>query len=290
MKRGFLILNLSAGTGQKLKSHVASVIRQFEHSGIDVVPSPTGPDGSVIHQVRDLLRESPDLIVAWGGDGTINEVANGMFGSDVPLGVIPGGTANLFVRELKIPQSVSGAVKMIAAGKTRRISVGQANGRYFLLMVGIGFDSAVVKNVDWNMKKRLGKFAFGISAWNTALQYKFPQFHIHANGEKKECVFAVICNAREYAAYFVLAPEADISDEYFYVCLFKNPGIMSMTWYAFHALARTHEKLESVEVFRTTELEVTGPPELAIQADGELIGALPMKFRIHPRSLNVFCP
>jgi len=290
MKHGFLIFNPSAGTAQKTKLQVATVLRQFEQSGIELTPSPTEPAGSVLGQVRDLLLQSPDLIVTWGGDGTINEVANGMFRSDVPLGVIPGGTANLFVRELKIPLTISGAVRMIAAGKTRQISVGEANGRYFLLMVGIGFDSAVVKNVDWNLKKRLGKFAFGISAWNTAFQYKFPRFHIHAAGEKKECVFAVICNAREYAAYFVLTPEADISDDYFYVCLFKNPGVMSMTWYAFHALARRHKKLDSVEVFRTTELEVTGPGELAVQADGELIGALPMKFRIFPRSFNVFCP
>jgi YegS/Rv2252/BmrU family lipid kinase len=290
MKQGFLIFNPSAGQKAKSKSLVSTVIRQFERNGIDITPSPTEPDGSVIHQVRQLLQESPDLLVAWGGDGTINEVVNGMFGSNVPLGILPGGTANLCVRELHIPRNSVDAIQVISKGNTRTVSVGQANQRYFLLMVGIGFDSEVIKNVDWNLKRKLGTFAFGISAFWAAQNYDFPKFQIHLDREEKECVFAVISNAREYGAYFILTPEANISDEFFHVCLFKEPGILSMSRYAFHAFRRTHNLLPSVEVFRATELEATGPERIAVQADGELIGHLPVKLKIHPHSLNVFSP
>src|SRR5439155_20298941 len=103
MKRGFLILNPTSGTRIKSPNVVRTVLRQFERHGIHMVASPTEPD-LVTLRVHELLRQSPDVIVAWGGDGTINEVANGLFGSGVPLGIIPGGTANLLARELNIPQ------------------------------------------------------------------------------------------------------------------------------------------------------------------------------------------
>ena len=290
MKQGFLIFNPTSGTAVKSKPVVASVLRQFQRRGLDLTPSPTEPDGNVTLQVRELLTQSPDLIVAWGGDGTINEIVNGMFGSAVPLGIIPGGTANLLARELKLSRRPPDSIRIIAQGQTKKISVGQANNRYFLLMVGIGFDSAVIRNVDRSLKRRFGKFAFGVSALNTARSYEYPRFKVKTPEREEECVFAVICNAKEYAAYFILTPLADIFDEYFHVCLFKDSGFGNMSRYVMHALRRQHDKLQSVELFRTTELEVTGPSEIAVQADGELIGYLPMKFQIHPRSLTIFCP
>jgi YegS/Rv2252/BmrU family lipid kinase len=244
----------------------------------------------VIHQVRGLVQERPDLLIAWGGDGTINEVVNGMFGSEIPLGILPGGTANLVARELRIPRKLSEAMRVIVAKHTRRISVGLANQRYFLLMVGIGFDSEVIRNVDWKLKRRFGKLAFSLSAWRTARNYDYPRFHVRANGSEEDCVFAVISNAREYGAYFVLTPEADIADEYFRVCLYKEPGLRSMTRYVWHTFRQTHLRLDSVKVLQATEVEVVGPERIAVQADGEIIGHLPLKLRVHPRSLDVFCP
>jgi diacylglycerol kinase family enzyme len=194
------------------------------------------------------------------------------------------------IRELGIPLNVARAIEIIGAGKTRKISVGQANERYFLLMVGIGFDSAVIQNVNVSMKRKLGKLAFGISALQTAVQYRFPSFQVQYDGTSTDCVFAVICNARHYAAYFVLTPEADISDEYLYVCLFKDPGLARLFQYAFHALRRTHLQLPSVQAIRAKEVFVNGAETVAVQADGELVGTLPLKFSIHPGSLEVFCP
>lgn len=290
MKRGFLIYNPSAGIRAKTEPRVQQVIRDFAEQDIEMIPSPSRAGGSVVEQVREMIPEKPDLLVTWGGDGTINEAVNGMFGSGIPLGLLPGGTANLMVRELCIPQNISEAIRVIGAGKRRMISVGQANDRYFLLMVGVGFDSAVIQNVNLSMKRKLGKLAFGISALHTAVSYHFPQFQVHYNGSESDCTFAVICNARHYAAYFVLTPDADISDEYLYICLFKDPGLARLIQYAFHALRRTHLQLPSVQVIRATEVFITGTETVAVQADGELVGSLPLRFSIHPRCLEVFCP
>jgi len=290
MKRGYLIFNPSSGSRAKTSASVQNVISQFKAHDIEMIPSPTEPGGSVILQVQDMVTNNPDMLVAWGGDGTIHEVVNGMFGSEIPLGILPGGTANLMVRELNIPQDTIEAIHVIGEGNVRRISVGRANDRYFVLMVGIGFDSAVIQNVNSTMKRVLGKLAFSISAIQTAIRYRFPKFQVQFDGQQSESIFAVICNARHYAAYFVLTPEADISDEYLYLCLFKEPGLANLFYYAFHALRRTHIHLPSVQVIRAKDVMIFGNDAVAVQADGELVGSLPLKFTIHPQSLQIFSP
>ena len=290
MKRGFLIFNPSAGMNKKSDAAVAQVIRLFEKHKIDITPSPTFPDLSVVSQVQELLSHEPDLLVSWGGDGTVNEIVNGMFGHEIPLGILAGGTANLLTRELGLPLRISDAIRVIAKGNTKRISVGRANGRYFLLMVGMGFDSQVIKNVDWNLKKAVGTWAFGVAALKTATSYAYPKFKVRVDGVEKECIFAVVCNGKEYGAFFHLTPEANLTDEFFWVCLFKEAGFGNFLRYTFHALIAKHHLLKDVEIFRATELEAIGPSTTPVQADGDIIGYLPMKFRIHPGSLQVFVP
>ncbi|MCI0442404.1 diacylglycerol kinase family lipid kinase [bacterium] len=290
MKRGFLIYNPGAGQAQKSETEVSEVVQEFEKYDINITPSPTFPDVSILDMVKDLVQQSPDVLVGWGGDGTIHEVVNGMYGADIPVGLIPGGTANLLARELNIGHDIKEAVRIIGEGKTTQISLGRANKKLFLLMVGIGFDSAVIRNVDLHLKRKVGYLAFGLAAIRTAIDYKYPKITIKVNGSEKECVFAVICNAREYAAFFRLAPDADISDEYLYIVLFKDAGLGSLIRYGIYAWQSRHLELKSVESLRASRIEANGSEEVWVQADGELIGYLPMKFEIIPRALKVFCP
>jgi diacylglycerol kinase (ATP) len=290
MKRGFLIYNPSAGMTRKTESLISKAVRQFAASGIEMTPYPTEANYGAAAQVAGLLRHGPDLFVAWGGDGTVNEVVNGMSGSRIPIGVICGGTANLFARELGLPRRMDSAIRVISAGRTRLVSVGRANHRLFVLMVGIGFDSHVIQKVNWSLKKKTGVFAFAVAAVQSAARYRFPKFRVRLEEEERECVFAVIAKGREYGAFFHLAPDADISDEFLHVCLFKEPGFCNMVRYAYHAFRRTHLGLQSVEIIKTRTLEITGDPSIPVQADGEIIGCLPMKFDVVPHSVNVFVP
>jgi YegS/Rv2252/BmrU family lipid kinase len=290
MKRGFLVYNPGAGQGMKSDAVVNDVIREFEKYDINMTPSPTFADVSIPSMVQELLTSKPDLLVSWGGDGTIHEMVNGMFGTGIPIGLIPGGTANLLAKEINIPSTTNEAVRIIGEGKTTQISIGRANKRYFLLMVGIGFDSEVIRNVDWHLKRKVGYFAFGLAALKTAIDYKYPKITVKVNGSEKECIFAVICNAREYAAFFRLAPDADISDEFLYIVLFKEAGLGSLIRYGLYAWQARHLTLKSVESFRVKTIEASGIGEIPVQADGELIGYLPMKFEILPRALEIFCP
>jgi YegS/Rv2252/BmrU family lipid kinase len=290
MKRGFLIYNPGAGQGMKSDAVVSDVIREFEKYDIDMTPSPTFAEISIPSMVQEILTHEPDLLVSWGGDGTTHEIVNGMFGKQIPIGLIPGGTANLLAKELNIPSSTNEAVRVIGEGKTTQISIGRANKRYFLLMVGIGFDSEVIRNVDWHLKRKVGYFAFGLAALKTAIDYKYPKITLRVNGSEKECIFAVICNAREYAAFFRLAPDADISDEYLYIVLFKEAGLGSLIRYGLYAWQARHLTLKSVESFRVKTIEASGAGEIPVQADGELIGYLPMKFEILPGALQIYSP
>lgn len=290
MKRGFLVFNPSAGQRKKTNGRIADVLREFEKNGLEISPCPTKPNGSAIQQVADLVKQNPDLIVAWGGDGTFNEILNGMYGSGIPLGILPGGTANVLARELKIPFELQEAIRIVAAGKVRTVSIGQANKRYFLLMTGVGFDSKVIQNVDDTLKRKYGKTAFGVSALRTAGSYTYPVFEVKADGQGKECVFAVVSNVRRYAAFFDLCPDADIFDEYLHVCLFKEAGLANMFRYAFHVWNHTHRKLPSVELLRASEVEISGGSEIAVQLDGELAGSLPVKLTIHSSAFPLICP
>jgi YegS/Rv2252/BmrU family lipid kinase len=290
MKHGFLVYNPGAGQGMKSDAVVSDVIHEFEKYDIDMTPSPTFADVSIPSMIQELLTHKPDLLVSWGGDGTIHEMVNGMFGTRIPIGLIPGGTANLLAKEINIPSTINEAVRIIGEGKTTQISIGRANKRYFLLMVGIGFDSEVIRNVDWHLKRKVGYFAFGLAALKTAIDYKYPKITVKVNGSEKECIFAVICNAREYAAFFRLAPDADISDEFLYIVLFKEAGLGSLIRYGLYAWQARHLTLKSVESFRVKTIEASGMGEIPVQADGELIGYLPMKFEILPRALEIFCP
>jgi diacylglycerol kinase (ATP) len=290
MKRGFLIYNPGAGQAQKSDAEVSEVVQEFGKYDINITPSPTFPDVSILDMVKGLVQQAPDVLVGWGGDGTIHEVVNGMYGTDIPVGLIPGGTANLLARELNIGHDIKEAVRIIGEGKTTQISLGRANKKLFLLMVGIGFDSAVIRNVDLHLKRKVGYLAFGLAAIRTAIDYKYPKITIKVNGSEKECVFAVICNAREYAAFFRLAPDADISDEYLYIVLFKDAGLGSLIRYGIYAWQSRHLELKSVESLRASRIEANGSEEVWVQADGELIGYLPMKFEIIPRALKVFSP
>lgn len=153
-----IIFNPVAGNRRDALLHdtVAALVRRgFQVSVIGT----TGP-GNATHVAAEAVAEGVDAIVAAGGDGTINEVVTGVVGSDIPVGIIPMGTANVLALEFRLPRRAEAIAGVIAGGVTRRLHIGRINGRRFLLMVGAGFDGQVVHAIDSAMKRRWGKHAF----------------------------------------------------------------------------------------------------------------------------------
>jgi YegS/Rv2252/BmrU family lipid kinase len=122
-------------------------------------------------QVREALKQKPDLLVVWGGDGMVQRTIDVAAGSSTPLAIIPAGTGNLFATNLGVPADLAGAVEVAFTGHRRRVDLGKLNGEHFAVMAGIGFDGAMIRDADRNLKDRLGKLAY---VW-TGLR--------HVNGE-----------------------------------------------------------------------------------------------------------
>ena len=173
--KAVLIYNPIAGRRRKQRlQQLQRVQEQFERAGIPVSIQATTAPGSGSALSREAVQAGADLIVVCGGDGTINEVLGGMAHSAVPLAVLPGGTANGLARELRLPLDIKAAARMIPSATPRRIALGRVGDRYFLSMVGVGFDAQVLTQIEGNWKDRLGMVHYGIQAVRQATFRRFP--------------------------------------------------------------------------------------------------------------------
>ncbi|HXV97367.1 MAG TPA: diacylglycerol kinase family protein, partial [Anaerolineae bacterium] len=167
-KRVHVIINPAAGQDQPLLGKLNSV---FQPAGIDWDVFITKKAGDARHLAQEALAAGVDIIAVHGGDGTVAEVVNGMVGSDVPLAIIPGGTANVLATELGIPADPALAAVLLVGGSTlRTIDMGQIDNHYFVQRAGIGIEAQIVEGTDRQTKNRLGWLAYALSAFQALSQ------------------------------------------------------------------------------------------------------------------------
>jgi diacylglycerol kinase (ATP) len=294
-----VIYNPRSGAHRKRdrSAEVADYITLLAKRGIRAEPAPTTAPGAATELARQAVASGVGLVIGNGGDGTLNEILQGMVGSSVPLAILPGGTANVLAHDLKIPTDLAANAEMVANGIERRITVGRvaydANKiRHFFLMAGIGLDATMVRNVRSNLKKKIGEGAYLVAGIEQLIAHTTP-FTVEANGKTYESCFAVIGNSHGYGGGFSLTPKADITSPTFEVSIFpKNRfGIE----YAPHALAALFGKpnlLGDVVTLQAVTVKVTPATdeEVWAQVDGELLDKLPMTFEALPNALTVIVP
>ncbi len=250
----------------------------------------TGARGDAARFAREAKTDDIDLLVAAGGDGTLNEVINGLAPSALPLAFIPLGTTNVFALEAGIPFDIPGACRAALNGVPTPVSLGLAGDTRFLLMASAGFDAEVVRRVDTRLKRRLGKLAYVVSALRVFFGPPFPAIEVELeDGSLLPGHTVVIGNGRLYGGRFSLTPEASLTDDIFAVCLLQRSG----RWPLLHALLRMvlHLPLEpaGARLFKTRELTVHGAG-VAVQIDGDAHGELPMSFRVVSGELVLVMP
>ncbi len=223
-------------------------------------------------------------VVAAGGDGTINEVVNGIAGSDVALGILPIGTMNVFAAELGLPNDLDKAWEIVLAGHTRKIDLARANEQYFVQLAGVGLDAQVVKETSWTSKKTFGPLSYLISAAQIAARTP-PQLLIEHDGVTHKGSFVLIGNGRYYGAPITFFHDARIDDGKLDVLVFKDLGYLDIARYLAGVVRGRH--MEDVEYFQTRKVHVTCKEEVPVEVDGELAGHLPVTFRISSRKLRV---
>lgn len=258
--------------------------------------STTGP-GSAAEIARRCIDLSADLILVAGGDGTINEVANGMIHSGVPLGILPGGTANVLAMETGIGSRMLQSANCLGDWVPERVAVGvHSDGlerppRYFLLMCGAGLDAHIVYNISAPLKAALGKVSYWIGGFSQ-LGRRFPEFDVQANGQTYRCSFALISRVRNYGGDLNIAPTVSLLDNEFELVLFSGTSSFRYLNYMLGVVTGRVDRTPGVTVLRTSTVHLSAANDRRIytQVDGEYAGPLPATVQIVPKALNLLLP
>jgi YegS/Rv2252/BmrU family lipid kinase len=238
---------------------------------------------------KQAVAEGYKTIVAAGGDGTVNDVVNGLAGSDVSLGILPVGTMNVFAAELGLPGDLDEAWAVICAGRTRKVDLVRANSRYFIQLAGVGLDAQVVQETSWNFKKNFGPLSYVISAAQIAAR-KPPRLIVESDGVEREGSFVLLGNGRYYGGPLAFFKDARIDDGKLDVLIFKNLGYLDIARYLGTIFMGKHTDLPDVEYFQTKKVTVRSEEEVPVEVDGEVAMQLPVTFRISSRKLRVVVP
>jgi diacylglycerol kinase family enzyme len=238
-----------------------------------------------------------DLILAAGGDGTINEVAEGMVHSEVPLGILPAGTANVLAMEMKLGSKLERAAGRLHECRPYRISMGHltADGgrlsRHFLLMAGVGLDAHIVYHINAPLKARTGKFAYWVAGWSL-LGRRLPEFEVEADGHRMSCSFALLSKVRNYGGDFEIARQVTLFDNQFEVVLFEGSSSLRYVPYFAGLAANRLQGMKGVTVLRAGSIAVShdNDSRVYVQVDGESAGHLPAEIRIVPEALTLLVP
>jgi diacylglycerol kinase family enzyme len=266
-------------------------------SGHNVTIAPTTGPATAGAIARAEIARGADLILAAGGDGTINEVAEGMIHSHVPLGVLPGGTANVLAMEMKLGSKLEQAASRLHECLPHRISIGhlQADGgrlcRHFLLMAGVGLDAHIVYHISAPLKARTGKFAYWVAGWSL-LGRRLPEFQVEADGRQTRCSFALLSKVRNYGGDFEIARQVTLFDDEFEVVLFEGGSSLRYVPYFAGLAANRLQGMKGVTVLRARSVVLSHPRDnrVYVQVDGESAGHLPAEIRIVPDAITLLVP
>ncbi|WP_353685640.1 diacylglycerol kinase family protein [Thermodesulfovibrio sp. 3462-1] len=284
----FLIGNPIAGGSAFKKITKAENI--LKNKGVSVETLLTEKQGDA-ERFAKQIKGSKILVIAAGGDGTYNEVVNGLAFSQIPMAVLPMGTTSVLAKELKIPKNTEKAIDIALKGRVQKIHLGRIKNkekqRLFILMAGIGFDALAVFNVDSQKKRYFKKIAYILSGIKTLLNYAPTELRI-SNSEIKKAFSAVVCNASCYGGSFKLAPDADLRKPCFYAFLSQTRSKFELALQISGVIFGKHIKMRNTEYFRTEFLEITG--DAHVQIDGDYFGKTPAQIEIVKDALNLVFP
>ena len=243
--------------------------------------------------VERALRavEAGEVPVVLSGDGLIGAVGGAMAGVETPLGMIPSGRGNDLARVLGIPDDPVGAVAVLAAGATRRIDVGEANGKRFLGIVSVGFDSEANRLANETTFMR-GNLVYAYAALRTLLAWKPGRFTVRVGEESHRFggYSVSVANNRAFGGGMFIAPDAELDDGEFDVVVVGEVGKLRFVANLPKVFKGTHVEEDEVRVFRASQLELTASRPFPVYADGEHLTELPARLRILPRALRVLAP
>jgi YegS/Rv2252/BmrU family lipid kinase len=300
-RRLLVIFNPTAGRRRPGYLDRALAAAKGAGAGIELSATQAVGDAETL-AARAVLSGGFDAIVAAGGDGTINEVINGMAGAAqavavaLPaLGIVPLGTANVLAHELGMAADADRVGRWLATAVPRPIRLGRANGRLFVQMAGVGMDARVVAGIDPAVKRRLGKGAYALGSLQEILTGPRLDYRVRATGPDGEVTdlagaSCIICNGHYYGGTFVMAPAARLDAECFQMVLFRQPGSIAALNYAAAMVLGLIPRRRDVTILPVSTVEIEGPLGEPVQGDGDIIARLPVRIDRLPLPLSVLAP
>ena len=277
---------LRSGLDQKLEM-VASRFRAH-NSLLDTVAI-EGPR-HVLETGEDRCSRGYDLLIAWGGDGTVNEVGNVASRLKLPIGILPGGTINLLAKELGIPSSLERACEVLLTGTRRTLKAGRADDRLFFAMAGIGFDAEVCRRVSATTKRFLGSLAFIATGLRALPSHGFSTISVRCDGISFNGTQVILSNIPRYACSLTLAPTANPSGRALDLGVLKAYSAFDYLRFLVQLLFGRHNRPPEWTHYKGWTFALTSNDPVPVHLDGEPHGVLPMDFEVVPDALEVLVP
>jgi diacylglycerol kinase (ATP) len=289
--RRTMIVVFNPTAGMRRASLLWRVLDVLVANGVRIELAETHRPGHAEALAREAVCRGAPMVVAAGGDGTIAEVANGLMGSVVRLGVIPLGSANVVAHEFSLPFEPRAVAAALAFGRTRPLWPGVARSadrpRLFVQMLGVGFDAQVVHQLPLALKRLFGRGAYALETLRQLALYRFTPVRLRLDGEETEAASVIVCKGRLYGGRFLLAPAARAAEPGFSVVLFDRPGMAATLLYGAALPLGMLARAPGVRHVRARQIDFIGNASLPVQADGDAAGWTPISVTDAPASIPI---
>ncbi len=246
--------------------------------------------GHATRLAREAVLDGATAVVAVGGDGTVNEVANGLAGTETRLCVVPHGTGNVFAAEAGLPSTPEACVDLLFNGKTADIPLARAGDRYFVLLASAGFDAEVVERMTQRGKNVLGIAAYVLAGLRHLARYQPTLWMEFPGKERIEAQVVLVCRGKRYGGNVTMVPEGNLAGHSFRVVALLAKGRWAIARFALSALFGKIAPSSTVLVRETPSVFVRSSIPSAAQVDGDYLGPLPIRFEMTQTVLHVVVP
>lgn len=292
MKNARLIVNPISGSGRG-KSLAPKILNGLQDRGIRGEIRFTGSSDAAA-QEASKIEDSVDVVVAVGGDGTLNAVLGGLKRT-IPLALYPMGTANVLALELNLPKTPESFAQMLLQGKTSSIDTMRANGRVGFFSLGVGFDGMMIEDLHLHRRGSIRKLSYLPVLWRCLWRYRTPRLRVIADGQVFENLsLALVANTKHYAGnVFSLSDQRQLDDGLYECYLFAGTGRASLLRYLFRGVARRLASGRDPKIVKAKKIRIESMDSdfaVPFQIDGEFGGTTPVELEVIPNGMQIVIP